>query len=520
MKPTTFWEIERAKSRAARILFLIFFPFFTLSMLGLFYLLKFFWGIFRGGGFWEFLLISSLISLALYFMAKAGAKREKILDFLASLKAQKPDLQDLKHKQVQNVVREMAIAASVREPEVYIIPVLARNAFSAFDIIAITEGAVSSLERDELQAVVAHEMAHYLRGDSYYKGIISTFIMAISALLGASLFLSGANKNRDRERRGGWAWDFIIVAIYLYLISLMARLLNAAISRKMEELADARAVQFTRNPLALASALYKVSRDRVRGLASFASPALSSLFIVPPNVSSLDEGHGLLSNLFSTHPPTRKRIANLLNLAHADWNTLRQRVVKKRPKGDFWVEREGKWIGPFTLEELFEKTWLKEGVKVKGKEGVFIFGPQFLQKFTRTQGNCPRCGGPLFETHYQFVPVIKCGRCGGILVREDRAMKLIARGENLVTSQEIELSREEAKRAKKKLVSGGANPKTVDPSAPLKCPFCGRPMERKFFNFVTYTPVDFCPKCRYYFFDGGELETIIAGLKRIDSLYK
>ncbi len=520
MKPTTFWEIERAKSRAARVLFLIFFPFFTLSMLGLFYLLKIFWGIFQGASFPELLLASSLMSLVLYFIAKAGARREKILDYLASLKAQRPDLKDLKHKQVQNVVREMAIAASVKPPEVYIIPVLAKNAFSAFDIVAITEGAVSSLDRDELQAVVAHEMAHYLRGDSYYKGIISTFIMAISALLGASIFLSGTGKKEEREGKGGWAWDFIIVVIYLYLVSLMARLLNAAISRKMEELADARAVQFTRNPMALASALYKISHDRVRGLASFANPALSSLFIVAPTVSSLDEGHGFFSNLFSTHPPTKKRINLLLSMAHSDWNVLRERAVRKRPTGDWFVEKEGKWLGPFTLEQLLEKTWVKEGAKIKGKDGIFVFGPQFLQRFSPAEGQCPRCGGPLFNTYYEYVPVIKCGRCGGVLVRQDRAMKIIARGERLITPSEVKVIREEVEDVRKKMISSGASPEAIDPSAPLTCPFCGEPMQRRFFNFVTYTPVDYCPKCGYYFFDGGELETIIAGLNRINTLYK
>ncbi len=519
MKGKTFWDIERSQKRAIWVLFVLFFPFFTFSLVGLFYLLRF-TGFLWGGDFWEFLGVASLISLVVFLIGKAGAKREKILEYLVSLRAQKPDLQDLKHKQAQNVVREMAIAASIKEPELYIIPVLARNAFSAFDIIAVTEGAVSSLERDELQAVVAHEMAHYLRGDSYYKGIISTFLMTISSLFGASLVMAGLSDNEEgKSHRGGGGRMWLIVA-YLYLIQLMARILNAAISRRMEELADARAVQFTRNPLALASALYKISRDRVRGLASFASPALSSLFIMPPTASSLDEGSGLFSNLFSTHPPINKRIELLLDLAHSDWGTLRDRALKRKPAGDWWVERDGKWLGPFTLEELFQKTWLRQGVKIRGKEGEFVFGPEFLKNFQKTQGQCPRCGGPLFNTYYQFVPVIKCGRCGGILVREDRAMKLIARGENLITKGEEKISQQDLEEKRKILLEKGASPHAVDPSEALRCPFCGKPMERRFFNFVTYTPVDYCKKCGYIFFDSGELEIIISGLQRLGSLYK
>ncbi len=520
MKNKTFWDIERSRKRAARVLFLLFFPFFTLSLVGLFYLVMFILAGRPGGNFWEILAVASAISLVLYFIGKSGANRRRILEYLAFLRAQEPDLQDLKHKQTQNVVREMAIAASVKEPKLYIIPVLAKNAFSAFDIIAVTEGAVSGLDRDELQAVVAHEMAHYLRGDSYYKGIISTFLMTVTSLFGLSMAVSGGRQEDRGFRRGLASGRMWFLVAYLYLVQIMARLLNAAISRKMEELADARAVQFTRNPLALASALYKIARDRVRGLASFASPALSPLFIVPPTVSSLDEGKGLFSNLFSSHPPINKRIQLLLNMAHSDLGRLRDRVLRRRPRGDWWVEMEGKWLGPFTLEQLMEKTWLREGARIKGKEGEFVFGPGFLQKFKKTQGQCPRCGGPLFNVRYEFVPVVKCGRCGGILVREDRVMKLIARLEELLTKGEEKLYLEDLEKKKRVLLEKGANPWAVDPSEPLVCPFCGKPMERRFFNFVTYTPVDYCRKCGVIFFDSGELEIIISGLHRIVSLYK
>lgn len=511
----TFWDIQREKKRAITLLFLIFFPFFTLALTGLFHIIKYTsYGFFlRGASSLEIFLISAGISLIIYYIGVAGAKRERIIHYLELLKAQKPDPQDLKHRQVQNVVREMAIAATVPVPEVYVIPVLARNAFSAFNIIAVTEGAISSLERDELQAVVAHEMAHYLRGDSYYKGVLSSFVMAISFFSSISLFLAGAKEDRKKGTGGAG-----IIILYLLIVEFLTKFIDSLISRRMEDLADAMAVQFTRNPLALASALWKISRDRARGISAFSNPAVASLFIVNPAIRAIDDKSGLLGDLFSTHPPVDKRINTMLKLAGADRKQLLARISKHEHAKDWWVEREGKWLGPFSLEELMEKTWIGEGSKIRGKEGVITFR-DILAKFKQVEGNCPRCGGPLFHTFYKNVPVQRCGRCGGIIVREDRVLRLIAREQDSITSKEMEYTRKTIDEERKKIYKGGVSPDVVDPTAPLKCPYCGRPMHRRFFNFVTYTPVDYCAKCKIYFFDSGEIEMITAGLKRIDSLY-
>lgn len=511
----TFWDIQRKKKRAITLLFLIFFPFFTFALTALFHIIKYTsYGFFlRGATSLELFLISSGISLIIYCIGVVGAKRKRIIHYLELLKAQKPDPQDLKHKQVQNVVKEMAIAATVPVPEVYVIPVLARNTFSAFNIIAVTEGAISSLERAELQAVVAHEMAHYLRGDSYYKGVISSFVMAISFFSSISLLLAGAKEGRKKGTGGAG-----IIILYLLIVEVLTKFINSLIARRMEDLADAMAVQFTRNPLALATALWKISRDRTRGISAFSNPAMASLFIVNPAIRAIDDKSGLLGDLFSTHPPVDKRINTILKLAGADRKQLLAKISKHEYARDWWVERDGKWLGPFSLEELMEKTWIGEGSRIKGKEGVITLG-DILSKFKRAEGNCPRCGGPLFHTFYKNVPILRCGRCGGIIVREDRILRLIAREQDSITSEEMEYTLKKVDEERRKIYRGGVSPVVVDPTVPLRCPYCRRSMRRRFFNFITYTPVDYCGKCKIYFFDSGEIEMITAGLKRIDSLY-
>jgi len=515
---TTFWEIQRKKKRAITLLFIIFFPFFTLSLFGLLEILRLtsFGFLIRGASPLELLLLSALASILVYIIGIAGARRERILRYLEILKAQKPDKDDLKHKQVENVVNEMSVAATVSPPEVYIIPVLAKNAFSAFNIIAITEGAVSSLERDELQGVIAHEMAHYLNGDSYYKGILSTFVMTLSFFSSASFYLAAGSSSRSKKKGiGGGFW---LVFIYLMFVEFLSRLINSLISREIEERADAMAVQFTRNPLSFASALWKVSRDRTRGISAFNNPAMASLFIVNPTIKGIDEISGFLGNIFSTHPPVKKRIKTMLELAGVGEKELIEKVKVSSPKREWWVEKDETWLGPFSMEELLEKTWIGEGVKIKGKTGIVTL-KELLSRFKPTEGNCPRCNGPLFYTYYENVPILRCGRCGGIIVREDRVLRIIAREEDNLSAEEIKYTKKIVEEKKEKLFSYGTTPRAVDPTEPLRCPFCGKPMQRRFFNFITYTPVDYCPKCRLYFFGSGEVEMITAGLKRVNILY-
>ena len=228
------------------------------------------------------------------------------------------DTQDPTRRQLVNVVEEMAIAAGVPVPDVYVLENEAGiNAFAAgFSTsdaaVAVTRGALESLTRDELQGVIAHEFSHILNGDMRLNTrlIGVTFGILVIALTGR-LILRGMAQTRVRGsgRSGG---GVVVVALAVgvaltvvgYIGVLFARLIKAAVSRSREALADASAVQFTRNPPGLASALKKIAAMPLRAtLTSAESEEVSHMLIT--------DGEGLLGSLFASHPPIIERIRAL-----------------------------------------------------------------------------------------------------------------------------------------------------------------------------------------------------------------
>ena len=122
------------------------------------------------------------------------------------------------------------------------------------------------------------------------------------------------------------------------------------------------------------------------------------------------------------------------------------------------------------------------------------------------KGNCPRCGGALSKTYYEDVEISKCENCGGIILKEKNLKKILIRKDyhfELKHEKEIFLKKIQKMRIKKR---GFIMPKDVDPSPPLKCPYCKRDMVRMFLNYSIPVAVDYCPICKIYFFDKGELE--------------
>lgn len=224
-------------------------------------------------------------------------------------------------RQLINVVDEMRIAAGLPMPKVYVIDSDAANAFATGRdpdgaTICVTRGLMETLNRDELQGVIGHELSHVRNFDIRY-------MMLVAAMVGAIILLS------DLFRRGAW-WGgrgFVrsrgrfagsgILAIFALLLALLtpliALLLQMAVSRKREFLADASSVELTRNPLGLASALEKIEAKTFMEPLATASKATQHLFIVNPFRSFTMEA----SALFSTHPPTEARIRILRAMAAA-----------------------------------------------------------------------------------------------------------------------------------------------------------------------------------------------------------
>ena len=214
-----------------------------------------------------------------------------------------------------NVVEEMAIAAGVPRPLIFVVPTSAMNAFATGrdpenSVIAVTEGLLERLNRDELQGVVAHEISHIRNYDIRLMMMVATFagmVVILSEILWyMSRVLFYAGMPGGSNRRGGGA-PLLVLAAVAAVISLvapiMAMLIQFAISRRREYLADASAVELTRYPEGLARALEKIAYG-CRGM-KYASKAAAHLYIQNPFIRAN------VSSLFATHPPIQERIRRI-----------------------------------------------------------------------------------------------------------------------------------------------------------------------------------------------------------------
>jgi heat shock protein HtpX len=210
------------------------------------------------------------------------------------------------------MVQQLALRANLPMPRVYLIPSASPNAFAtgrnpSHAAVAATEGILRLLSPEELEGVMAHELAHVQNRDTLVSTIAATFAGAIS-MLGNMLqwgAILGAGRRDEEEGAGG-----MIGALAMAIIAPIAALLiQMAVSRSREYLADDAGARICGNPLSLASALRKLHHGAHAVPMSEARPASAHLFIVNPLT-----GGGLLS-LFSTHPPMEERIARLEALA-------------------------------------------------------------------------------------------------------------------------------------------------------------------------------------------------------------
>ena len=207
--------------------------------------------------------------------------------------------------QLYGMVRRLALAAGVPMPKVYIIPQESPNAFAtgrdpAHAAVAATEGILRMLSPDELEGVLAHEMSHVRNRDILIGTVAATLAGAIMMLASMARFAAIFGGGRDRE--GGGGLQLLAMAI---LAPLGAMMVQMAVSRSREYLADETGARFCGKPEALAHALEKIS-GRSRQVPMQASPATAHMFIMNPLT-----GGGLMS-LFSTHPPVEKRVERLM----------------------------------------------------------------------------------------------------------------------------------------------------------------------------------------------------------------
>ena len=211
-----------------------------------------------------------------------------------------------------NLIEEVCLASGLKMPKVAIVEDNAPNAFATgrnpeHALIAFTTRILQVMDRDELQGVIAHEMAHVANRDTLVSAVAATTACSIAILsdmlMRVMIFGGGSRDDRDNQQN---PFAIVISLIVLILAPIAAVLLKSAISRKRESLADATAVAFTRNPTGLRRALETLQSDTT--VVQQKSNAVAHIWIESP----LD-GKGV-SKLFSTHPPLEERIAILRNM--------------------------------------------------------------------------------------------------------------------------------------------------------------------------------------------------------------
>lgn len=247
----------------------------------------------------------------------------------------------LRYTQLDHVVEEMAIAAGLPKPQVYVIPDPDPNAFAtgrdaAHASIAVTDGLLKSLNRDELQGVVAHEMSHI-------RNLDIRLMTVVAALVGALVLLSdwtsrwvrfGGRGGRRSSRKGGGGGAAVVVLLAIWLVAivlapLLGQLLAMAVSRRREYLADASGAELTRNPLGLAAALEKI--DAAMAPTAAVKRGTAHLCIADPIGRRWNQAEGVVSDLLATHPPMVKRI-----------DALKQMAFERRPQAVLMPRAEGR----------------------------------------------------------------------------------------------------------------------------------------------------------------------------------
>jgi heat shock protein HtpX len=306
--PTTFYrEIDRNRRRSWLLVVAVI---VVLGLLGgaIGYASGFGWG-----GVVMALLLGGAMSVGSYFagdslvMATSGAREIP--------RGEPPE----RYRQLVNVVEEMRLAGGLPPPRLWVIDDSAPNAFATgrdpdHASVAVTTGLLDKLDREELQGVIGHEMSHIGNLDIRFTLLVGVLVGSIALLadwfLRFSFWGGGRRGNNDRNGGGGAAAVIFVIAILLAVVApLIGRLVQAAVSRSRESLADATAVDLTRNPVGLARALRRISDDPE--VLEVANRATQHLYIVNP-IKSFEER---AKSLWDTHPPIGERIRALEAIA-------------------------------------------------------------------------------------------------------------------------------------------------------------------------------------------------------------
>jgi heat shock protein HtpX len=392
------WELVRANQRRAATLVVL--------MAGLLFVLGYALGeaLAPGAGVGGLLiafLVWVVLTLISYYQGDSI--------FLALARARRIEKKD--NPVLFNVVEEMSIAAGLaKPPDVYIIDEAAPNAFATgrdpqHAVVAVTAGLLETLDRDELQGVIAHELGHVTNRDVLYMMMVGVMLGTIVLLadVGARGFFWGGGRRRTSSRSSGQAELIILmVAIVLMILApLAAQLIYLAISRRREYLADASSALYTRYPEGLARALEKISHSTEK--LGVATRATAPMYIVNP----LEVSKRGIADLSSTHPPISERIRILRSmgagagLKHYDeaFRKVTGRAVGVVPFGALTSAERAPTGGPGAPDVGSRLERVRQTTDMLWRLNQYVFVPcacgttlKFPPAYLGREMACPHCG--------------------------------------------------------------------------------------------------------------------------------
>lgn len=255
---------------------------------------------------------SSFVGLALIFSGMTGLSSYYWSDKLVLLMSGAKEVFEKDHQPLFHTVENLCIGAGLPMPKIYLIDDSAPNAFATgrdpqHAVICVTSGLLGKLDKLELEGVIAHELSHVKNYDTRLMGIVAILVGTMAFL--ADWFMRslwwGDRRDRGDRDNGGVGGIMVIVGIVLAILSpLIATLIQLAISRRREFLADASGALLTRYPQGLAMALEKISKDRE--VLEAATNATAHLYIINPFKGK--DFSAWFSSFFDTHPPVEERI--------------------------------------------------------------------------------------------------------------------------------------------------------------------------------------------------------------------
>lgn len=487
------------------------------------------------------------------------------------------DPDDERQKGFANIVEEVSVATGGMKIRPMVIPSLSLNAFAIADgeavpVIGVTQGLLYKLTRPQLEAVVGHEAAHVVSGDCENTTVVSSMFGIFEALAvgiqtvfrGMVLTDTDDKRPSSRYRLGGYGGGggredaapyalksggafviLMLVAVFILTVNFLAKCMRMLISRQREYRADATAVRLTRDPLSLAQALYIIGHRRHQ--LSGKGDSFESFFIVNPKNSALSEGEGMVSDLFSTHPPLSKRIKILLAMARARPENLEDALAISREKeqeisaeikkhearerikmGEVWLLLKGdEWLGPFSMETVIRLDWVTPDTGIQHVEGGLVTSlagmPQFQhvrqrlgKSLSEQEKICPACSGELEEVFYELVKVRRCRQCQGILCDENTVGVLLNRREKTFDGR-IQAMAQTLEEERRSITNEQLYYRRSDRF--YRCRDCRnrqRPLLKRLFNRIYPVEIDKCPQCGLTWFDKDELEVLQCMFERQD----